>query len=64
MKTTTFLLNYLDNNAIVTINNTQGSILYEGLLGDLPISIVRETTVNRIEGLGSNNDIIIEIERR
>ena len=64
MKTTTFLLNYLDNNAIVTINNTHGDILYEGLLGELPISIVRDTTVNRIEGLGSNNDIIIEVERR
>ena len=61
MKTTTFLLKYLADTAIVTICNAQGSIIYEGQLGEMPIRVVRGTTVTRIEGLGSLNDICIEI---
>ena len=61
MKTTQFLLNYLRETAMVTICNTHGSIIYEGQLGEMPISLVRGSIVNRIDGLGSLNDIIIEI---
>jgi hypothetical protein len=61
MKTTTFLLKYLTDTAQITICNTHGSILYEGQLGEMPILIVRGTVVSRIEGLGSSNDIIIEV---
>lgn len=61
MKTIKFLLYYLQNSANITICNTHGSILYEGQLGEMPLSIVRGTIVSRIEGIGSKNDIIIEV---
>lgn len=61
MKTTKFVLDYLSENAIVTICNTRGSILYEGGLGEMAMSVVRGTIVSRIDGLGSQNDIIIEV---
>ena len=63
MKTTKFLLNYLRETATVTISNTRGSILYNGQLGEMPLSVIRGTIVNRIEGLGSENDIIIEVSQ-
>lgn len=61
MKTTKFLLNFLRETAMVTICNVHGSILYTGQLGEMPIALVRGTLVNKIEGIGSVNDIIIEI---
>jgi hypothetical protein len=61
MKTTKFLLDYLRETAQVTINNTRGEILYEGQLGEMPIALVRGTIVNRIDGLGTMGDILIEI---
>lgn len=61
MKTSKFLLDYLRETAKITICNTRGSILYEGQLGEMPISVVRGTIVSRIEGIGSQNDIIIEV---
>ena len=63
MKTIKFLLDYLRETANITICNTHGSILYEGQLGEMPISVVRGTIVNRIEGLGGLNDIIIEVSQ-
>ena len=61
MKTSKFLLDYLRETAQITICNTCGSILYEGQLGEMPISVVRGTKVVLVEGLGSLNDIIITI---
>ena len=61
MKTSNFLLNYLRETAKITICNTHGSILYEGELGEMPMSVVRGTIVSRIEGLGSLNDLIVEV---
>ena len=61
MKTSQFLLKYFSDTAVVTICNTNGSILYEGQLGEMPIMTVRGTIVNRVYGLGSSNDIIIQV---
>ena len=62
MKTLKFLAKYLADEAMVTIADTKGSILYEGVLGDMPVRVVRNTTLSKIDGLGSLNDIIIEVE--
>jgi hypothetical protein len=61
MRTTSFLLDYLDAKALVTIANDKGSILYQGYLGDMPVLTVRNTKLQSIEGLGSLNDIIITV---
>lgn len=61
MKTTKFLLTYLDDRAKITISNDKGSILYTGTLGEMPIALVRNSTLKNIEGLGSEEDIIITI---
>ena len=61
MKTNRFLLNYLNGEAIVTICNDRGSILFEGKVCDMRLDMTRPTTIEKIEGLGSHNDIIITV---
>ena len=62
MKTTQFTLKYLTAEAVVTICNTKGSILYSGELGQLMVRLIRGTRVVSVEGLGSENDLIITVE--
>ncbi len=62
MKTIRFLMDYLRDTAQVTIcSSKDGAIMYEGELGEMPVSPFRGTVISRIEGLGSNDDIIIEV---
>ena len=61
MKTMQFIKDYLKEEAKITISNDKGSILYEGDVMSLCRSIVKGTKISKIEGLGCNNDIIIEV---
>lgn len=63
MKTTRFLLDYLTDTALVTICDNHGSILYEGQLGEMPIVTVRGTILVGVHGLGSSNDIVVEVKK-
>lgn len=61
MNTNKFLRKYLTMEARVTICNDRGSILYEGELGELRVALTRHTRIKSIEGLGSQDDIIITV---
>ena len=63
MKTTEFFYKYLNDNAIVSICNTKGSIFYNGELGEVPFSLVAKTRLISIDGLGENGEIFITIEK-
>jgi hypothetical protein len=57
----TFLANYISDNAIVTIVNNKGSIRYTGELGSMPYSVVKGMEFEKIDGLGSENDLFITV---
>jgi len=57
-----FIDNYLKRTARITLANTMGDILYHGLVKNLPEHLM-EGTVERIEGLGNEDDIIIFVDR-
>ena len=61
MTTFNFLSKYIDNDAIVTIVNTNGEIQYTGILGDMPRSVEKNTVFVNVNGLGELNDLIITI---
>lgn len=61
MNTNKFLRGYLAMEARVTICNDRGSILYEGELGEMPAITTRHTKVKSVEGLGSQDDLIITV---
>ena len=63
MKTMQFIKDYLKDFARITIVGTNGDILYEGDAISLRKSIVNSTIISKIEGLGSENDIIIEVTK-
>lgn len=62
-----FLMFYFRDEAQITIAATSGDVLYEGDMLHLRMEQFRQKviygTVVKIEGLGSNNDIIITIDR-
>lgn len=62
-----FLSLYFRDEAQITIAATNGDMLYEGDMLHLRMEQFRQKviygTVVKIEGLGSNNDIIITIDR-
>lgn len=61
MKTMQFFKDFLKDEARITIADTKGNIFYTGDLGSLPVKIVRGTQVAAVEGLGSENDLIITV---
>lgn len=61
MTTFKFTSKYISDEAIVTIVNTHGSIKYTGKLADMPYSAISGTTFEKIEGLGTENDLIITV---
>ena len=64
MNTNKFLRHYLSMEARVTICNDRGSILYEGRLGDVPARLTNYyTKVKSVEGLGSQDDLIITVTK-
>ena len=64
MKTMQFIQDYLKPEAIITISNNEGSILFEGEAKNAVFvrSVLDYSIVSKIEGLGSLNDICIEVE--
>ena len=60
MKTAKFLTKNLTDEALITICNNKGSIKYEGVLSEIPYSVIKGTVVTGLE-LGYCGDIIIEI---
>ena len=63
MKTFNFLYKYVQDKALVTISLENGDILYTGELGEMPHKIIRNTTLVKVNGLGSENDLIIIIRK-
>ena len=63
MKTTQFLFEYIQDIAIVTIMDTDGYILYEGTLENMPYAVVKNSKFIGIEGFGVNKDLIITIDK-
>lgn len=63
MKTMQFIKDYLKDFARITIVGTNGDIWYEGDAISLRRSIVNDTIISKIDGLGSENDIIIEVTK-
>lgn len=61
MTTFKFLCKYISDDAIVTIVNDKGSIKYTGELGIMPHSAIANTDFISIDGLGSENDLIITV---
>lgn len=59
-----FFDKYLNVNAIITLADERGNILYEGRCGDAPFHTWRKREVVNIEGLGMLDDIIITIRER
>ena len=61
MTTFKFLTDYISDDAIITIVNTHGSIKYTGKCGEMPRYIYAHTEFVKIEGLGTENDLIITV---
>jgi hypothetical protein len=61
MTTFKFLCKYIRDEAIVSIVNDKGSIKYCGKWLDMPFSIIAQTEFVSIDGLGSENDLIITV---
>ena len=61
MKLGQFLSDYLKDFARITIEE-RGSIIYLGDVISLPRELKRGMKVVKIEGLGSENDLIITVE--
>lgn len=61
MTTFKFLCNYISDDAIVTIVNTHGSIKYTGKLETMPYAVIKGTEFEKIEGLGTQKDLIITV---
>lgn len=61
MKVGQFLTDYLKDFARVTLADERGDIFYEGDVISIPREILRGLELNKIEGLGTQNDIIIEV---
>lgn len=57
-----FLNKYISDKAIVTIVNNKGSIRYTGELSKMPYIVIKGMEFEKIEGLGSENDLIITIK--
>lgn len=64
MKTMQFIQDYLKPEAIITISNDEGSILFEGEAKNAIFvrSVLNCSIISKIEGLGSLNDILIEVK--
>lgn len=56
-----FLVNVIRPDALVTIHDALGNIFYEGKAEKVP-SRYEKCEIVYIEGLGSRNDLLIEIE--
>lgn len=63
MKAGQFLHDYLQDFARITLSDDRGGIFYEGDVISVPKELLRGLEVVKIEGLGSQNDIIIETKR-
>lgn len=55
----TFMDKYLKEDAMITLEDEAGNIMYEGIAGKAPFCIWRKRTVLHVEGLGSLDDLII-----
>lgn len=62
MKTFKFLCDYISDEAIITIADNRGGIKYTGKLAEMPFRVISGTTFVSVEGLGSENDLIITVE--
>ena len=62
MKLGQFLTDYLKDFARITIEE-RGGIFYVGDVISFPRQMLRGLNVVKIEGLGSENDLIITVER-
>ena len=61
MKTRQFITDYLKDFARITIVNEYKEILYIGDVISLPRGLFNKTKISSVEGLGTENDLIIEI---
>lgn len=61
MKAGQFLHDYLKDFARVTLADERGDIFYEGDVISIPIELLRGLELEKIEGLGSQNDIIVTV---
>lgn len=58
----TFTANYLNENAKVCIvRGDNGDILYTGVIKDMPYGVLMGRAFFSIEGLGSENDLVITV---
>ena len=62
MSTLQFLNNYLKCKANISIHDNNGIVLYNGTVADLPRSIVDNSVITGIKGLGNMHEIIIGID--
>lgn len=64
MTVSNFFDKYLKMNAIITLSDERGNILYEGRCGDAPFYAWSKRDVIAVEGLGMLDDIIITVSDR
>ena len=64
MQTLKFYNNYLNQEAVVTlVENKSGDILFEGIAANTPYMMLKYTVINKIGGLGMNDDIVIYVSK-
>lgn len=64
MQTLKFYDNYLNEEALVTlVENKSGDILFEGIAANTPYMMLKHTVINKIAGLGMNDDIVIYVSK-
>ena len=64
MSTFKFLCEYINSDAKITICKRNGDIIYTGILGEMPVRLIRNTVFVDVDGLGVEKDLIITVKER
>lgn len=62
MTTYQFIKEHITETTYITIADIRGNILFEGKAKNTPQSIINNTTISKIDGLGTHNDLIILVK--